>query len=70
MGKAKKKPKPKAKKKSTGHDVASPTGEKSISIRKISNGHVVTESGYKGKNYVSKETFTPKSPRIHIDKPQ
>lgn len=41
--------------------------EKSVSIRKIENGYIVSESTYGGKaGYKSKETFTTKPPVVQV----
>lgn len=46
-------------------DISGP-GDKSVSIRKINNGFIVSESGYTGKGdkrkYFTKETFTKTNP--------
>lgn len=42
-------------------------GEKSVEIRKISNGFVVRESSWNGKGqYKSKETFSAKAPTVQL----
>lgn len=44
------------------------SGEKSVSIRKISNGYVVSESSWDGKGrYKSTETFTAKPPTVQVE---
>lgn len=42
--------------------------ERSVSIRKIENGYIVSESIYGGKGgYKSKETFTAKPPVVQVE---
>lgn len=37
-----------------------------ITIRKIQNGYVTSQSGYRGEKYVERETFTKAKPRVVI----
>lgn len=41
--------------------------EKSVSVRKIENGYIVSESTYGPKGYKSTERFTQKPPVIEIE---
>ncbi len=48
-------------------EVAPPASDQvNMSIRKISNGYLVSQSGYKAGKYVSRETYTPRKPQITI----
>lgn len=40
--------------------------DSSIQIRKISNGYIVRESSWDGKNFKEKETFTKAKPNLSI----
>lgn len=45
--------------------------ERSVSIRKIDNGFIVSESTYGPKcGYKTKETFTPTAPKIEMGTPK
>lgn len=46
--------------------VAPVQDRQNLCIRKISNGYVVSQSGYKGGKYMERETFTPTKPKIKI----
>lgn len=37
-----------------------------VSIRKINNGYVLTESGTRAGKYFQRETYTPKQPKIVV----
>lgn len=41
-----------------------PSKDMSVNIRKISNGYLVTKSGYKGDKYVSTEVFMKTVPKL------
>jgi hypothetical protein len=45
-----------------------PSDRRDISVRKISNGYIVSESGYRGGQYSSRETFTSTQPKVVVDK--
>jgi hypothetical protein len=38
----------------------------SVSVRKIANGYIVTESKSTARSFTSKETFSPSKPKIEI----
>jgi hypothetical protein len=69
---AKGKPVAKGKSKAKGSNelapaTASPGNQRtSITIRKIQNGYVTNQSGYRGDKYVERETFTKAKPRVVI----
>lgn len=59
--------KAKAKTTAKGERVAGPSNEQqNISIRKIDNGYVVSQSQYKAGQYVERQTYTPTKPQINI----
>lgn len=37
-----------------------------MSIRKISNGYLVSQSGYKGDKHYDHETYHPKRPKVQL----
>lgn len=46
--------------------VAEGPNERSVSIRKIENGYIVSESNYGPKGYKCTERFTDKAPKIDM----
>lgn len=42
--------------------------DETVSVRKISNGYIVSRSGMKGKQYVHTETFSEEKPVLEIAK--
>lgn len=45
--------------------------ERSVSVRKIENGYIVSETTYGGrKGYISKERFEAKPPVLKVDGPK
>lgn len=53
--------------KSVSRTLGASSAEKTVSIRKIANGYIVSESGYVGHKYNSKETFCEKPPTIGME---
>lgn len=55
------------KRKTTSRAAPVPTSaETSMSVRKINNGYIISESGDRGGKYFHRETFTPQKPKVTI----
>jgi hypothetical protein len=61
-----KKPAPKKAAPKAAPEVAMPSGpdRQHLTIRQISNGYIVNESGVKNGKYFEKETFTKTKPKV------
>jgi hypothetical protein len=44
----------------------SPRTDRSVCVRRIQNGYVVSESGVRNGQYFTRETFTPRAPKVVI----